>query len=107
MPNPSRDSGRPVLAGPAHQSLQPQTAPNAVAAATHPPTGAAETRSADPRRENCSSPTALVPKPFHFTTLCASDPKSDRLLVHANGMRMLHSLGLAAGVKNAGAVVRR
>ena len=33
-------------------------APNAVAAATHPPTGAAETRSADPRRENCSSPTA-------------------------------------------------
>jgi 2-polyprenyl-6-methoxyphenol hydroxylase-like FAD-dependent oxidoreductase len=27
-------------------------------------------------------------------------------LVHANGMRMLHSLGLAAGVENAGAVVR-
>jgi len=28
-------------------------------------------------------------------------------LVHANGMRILRSLGLAAGVKNAGAVVRR
>ena len=28
-------------------------------------------------------------------------------LVHANGMRMLRSLGLAAGVENAGAVVRR
>ena len=28
-------------------------------------------------------------------------------LVHANGMRMLLSLGLAAGVENAGAVVRR
>src|SRR5215472_4859655 len=25
-------------------------------------------------------PPPLVPKPFHFTTLCASDPKSDRLL---------------------------
>src|SRR6202011_6401231 len=28
-------------------------------------------------------------------------------LVQANGMRMLRSLGLAAGVQNAGAVVRR
>ena len=28
-------------------------------------------------------------------------------LVHANGMRMLRSLGLAAGVENAGMVVRR
>jgi 2-polyprenyl-6-methoxyphenol hydroxylase-like FAD-dependent oxidoreductase len=28
-------------------------------------------------------------------------------LVHANGMRMLRSLGLATGVENAGAVVRR
>src|SRR6516164_3516334 len=81
MPNPSRDSCRPVPAGPAHQSLQPQTAPNAVAAATHPPTGAAETRSADPRRENCSSPTAWCPNHSILPHYAHLDPKSDRLLV--------------------------
>jgi hypothetical protein len=72
MPNPSRDSGRPVPAGPAinHFNHKPRQMPLRqplihrrgqqkpglpihVAKIAHPPP-------------------PLVPKPFHFTTLCAS-----------------------------------
>src|SRR3974390_1872267 len=43
-PNLTRDSCRSAPADPDRQSFPPQSAPNVVAAATHPPTAAAEPR---------------------------------------------------------------
>src|ERR1700760_494731 len=79
-PNPTRDSCRSAPADPDRQSLPPQSAPNVVAAATHPHRAAAETPSADPLGENCSSPTALVYQPLNPTTYALTSAKSDRLL---------------------------
>src|SRR6476659_6160625 len=81
MPNPTRDSCRSAPADPDRQSLPPQSAPNVVAAATHPPRAAAETPSADPLGESCSSPTA--PWCTNHSTLphyALTSAKSDRLL---------------------------
>src|ERR1700732_2940065 len=81
MPNPTRDSCRSAPADPDRQSLPPQSAPNVVAAATHPPRAAAETPSADPLGESCSSP--LRPWCTNHSTLphyALTSAKSDRLL---------------------------
>jgi hypothetical protein len=53
-PNPTRDSCRSAPADPDRQSLPPQSAPNVVAAATHPRRAAAETPSADPLGGRCA-----------------------------------------------------
>src|ERR1700736_920436 len=82
MPNPTRDSCRSAPADPDRQSLPPQSAPNVVAAATHPRRAAAETPSADPLGESCSSP--LRPWCTNHSTLphyALTSAKSDRLLV--------------------------
>src|ERR1700731_4733874 len=80
-PNPTRDSCRSAPADPHRQSLPPQSAPNVVAAATHPRRAAAETPSADPLGESCSSP--LRPWCTNHSTLphyALTSAKSDRLL---------------------------
>src|ERR1700756_713816 len=70
IPNPTRGSCRSAPADPDRQSLPPQSAPNVVAAATHPPTAAAAAPSADPPGESCSSPNPpLVYIPIKPTTL--------------------------------------
>src|SRR6202047_4184029 len=80
-PTPTRDSCRSAPADPDRQSLPPQSAPNVVAAATHPRRAAAETPSADPLGESCSSP--LRPWCTNHSTLphyALTSAKSDRLL---------------------------
>src|ERR1700751_2091047 len=70
-PNPTRGSCRSAPAEPDPQSLPPQSAQIAVGPATHPHRAAAETPSADPLGESCSSPTAPpapgvpTPQPYH------------------------------------------
>src|SRR5215472_13588512 len=68
-PNPTRDSSRSTPLDQVRQPLPPQTAPNAVPAATHPPKAAAEIPSDDPPGESCSSPPtasgAQPTQPYH------------------------------------------
>src|ERR1700719_1510201 len=79
-PNPTRDSCRSAPADPHRQSLPPQSAPNAVPAATRRPMAAAETPSADPPGESCSSPHRLWYTDYQPYHIMRYPPKSDRLL---------------------------